>query len=126
MPNSKEKGFTSVYRNSKFYQELTSTPDPSIKTFRDVLIQSCLQKFSDNKFAGTIFISWKEKSSWPKNPAKKDKKLKGKFNLLLTNNVLKKVKCSEKLFWGLSFNTDKKHKTWALSESTQKTESNGF
>ena len=62
MPNSKEKGFTSVYRNSKFYQELTSTPDPSIKTFRDVLTQSCLQKFPNNKLAGIIFTYSKEKS----------------------------------------------------------------
>jgi hypothetical protein len=55
MPNSKEPGFTPVYRNSKFYKELTSSPDPSIKTFRDAVIQSCLEKYPNHNLAG-IFV----------------------------------------------------------------------
>lgn len=45
VPNSKEPGFTPVFRNINYYQELGSTPDPSIKSYRDVIIQSCLEKY---------------------------------------------------------------------------------
>jgi hypothetical protein len=56
MPNSKEPGFTPVFRNPQFKDQLTTTPDPSLKTFRDVVVQSFSKKFASNKAAGTIFI----------------------------------------------------------------------
>jgi hypothetical protein len=40
MPKSKEPGFTPVFRNPKFKNELTLTPDPKIKNYRDAIIQS--------------------------------------------------------------------------------------
>jgi len=60
MPNSKESGFTPVYRNSQFYKELGSSPDPAIKTYRDVITRSCLEKFSQNQLAGK-FIFYQRK-----------------------------------------------------------------
>jgi hypothetical protein len=40
MPNSKEPGFTPVFRNPQFKDKLSTTPDPSFKSYRDVIVQS--------------------------------------------------------------------------------------
>ena len=38
MPNSREPGFSPIYRNPKFKNELTKTPDPKIRNYRDAII----------------------------------------------------------------------------------------
>lgn len=55
MPNSKEPGFTPVFRNPQFKDQLSTNPDPNVKTYRDVIVQSFSKKFVNNKAAGTFF-----------------------------------------------------------------------
>jgi hypothetical protein len=35
-------------------EKLTDSPDPALKTYRDVIESSCLQKYSSNNLAGKI------------------------------------------------------------------------
>jgi hypothetical protein len=57
MPNSREPGFTPIFRNPQFKNELTKTPDPSIRTYRDTILKSFLEKFPKNKLAGTFLLN---------------------------------------------------------------------
>ena len=56
IPNSKEPGFTPIFRNPQFKDQLTTTPDPNVRTYRDVVVQSFSKKFVNNKAAGTSFL----------------------------------------------------------------------
>lgn len=53
MPNSKEPGFSPVFRNPQFKNELTKTPDPKVKNYRDAIIQSFVEKYPHKKAMGT-------------------------------------------------------------------------
>jgi len=54
MPNSREPGFTPVFRNPQFKDKLSTTPDPSLKSYRDVIVQSFSKKFPNCKAAGNL------------------------------------------------------------------------
>lgn len=51
---NKEKGFSHIYRNPKFKNELTNTPDPSFRTYRDVVLKSCFENFPNKALAGNF------------------------------------------------------------------------
>jgi len=57
MPNSKEPGFTPIFRNPNFKDNLTYTPDPKIRTYRDVILTSFLEKYPNNRLAGTCLLN---------------------------------------------------------------------
>ena len=40
VPNSREKGFSSVYRNPKYFKQLVSLPEPQIRTLKDVILNT--------------------------------------------------------------------------------------
>ena len=54
--NSREKGFSHVYRNARFMDKLYDTPDPNFTSIRDVYMHKCLTEFKDNNFLGKITI----------------------------------------------------------------------
>lgn len=53
--SSKEPGFSHIYRNPKTMKGLFSTPDPKIRTMKDV-IEATVQRYGDQDFCGNIML----------------------------------------------------------------------
>ena len=61
---TKQKGFSSIYRNPLTPNKLISTPDPKLTSIKDVIYASA-EKYKNKDFFGKITIKTVEKEGKP-------------------------------------------------------------
>jgi hypothetical protein len=53
--NSKQPGFSHIYRNSNAFEELQLTPVSGVTSLKKLYLDLFLNKYADRPFVGTVF-----------------------------------------------------------------------